>query len=458
MRGMFAGWFLLLASPIAMADEDPPSTPEEPAEPAQIASESYDLDIKSSGQYVLNGAAITRTDLRALIQSDAGRTGSWRIDKSPLAASYALSSITDLLAREGVSAVEVSTVSKNPPVVTELPGAPTAPTIMVTAAAPFRPIGDVRFGGAASGLGSDEALEVGFVVNRAAVGAAGQLGEHISTSVLLEAVENRDESSTGFLVRPRDANVSFPLVASGQLTAKVGIQAPVFGVQPWFNDDVNGFYTVSRSFQSVVILSGIHGPRVMGAAATAKFSEDRGTAAVMVSNTGNVGLAEDNNGKDISGRLQYTVADPVTIVLSGRSGTRSVDDSGRLSAGDAVIRIEYGAIDGLIEGVIGVDDDGSGAAEVPTFIGSNIALAASVPLSSELLDSVRISGRLAFFDPSLATDDADAWLRSNVGLLVRWQTADSTRLLTGLGYDVYTPIDATLPVNHRALVETHWQF
>lgn len=461
MRGMCAGW-LLLASPIAMADEDPPPSPEEPAEsPAEIpqaAGETYSLKIKSSGQYVLNDQPISRNELRALIQSDAGRAGVWKIDQSPLAATYALSSITDLLEREGVSQVEISMVSANPPVRSAEEASPAGPTIMVAAASPITPIADVRFGAAASGLSGDEGLETQFVVNRAAVGAAGTLGEHITTSVLIEAVEARGESTTGFIARPRNAYIRFPLLASGQITAKIGVQQPIFGQQDWFNDDVNGFYTVSQRFQSVTVLSGVHGVRALGAAATARFQEDRGAVSVMVSNTGNVAVTEDNNGKDASARLQYTVAEPLTVALSGRTGTRDADDSGRFSAGNAALVLEYGAMDALVEGVVGVDDDGSGAAELPTFGGANVALAAGVPLSGELLDTLRIAGRLAYYDPSLSTDDADAWLQSNVGLTVSWKTTDKTQLLSGLGYEVYTPIDATLPINHRALVETTFQF
>jgi biopolymer transport protein ExbD len=456
---MFAGW-LLLGSSIALADEDPPPPQEEPTQDAQTAR--FQLEIRSGGQYVLDGEPISRDALRDLIASDAGRAGHWSIQKSPQAASHTLSSVTDLLSRAGVTAVEVTTTAPQTAPVEAPASSPViatpAPTIMVAPATPITPIADVRFGGSATGLSGDEALEVGFVASRVAAGAHAMLGEHTEATILLEAAEMRGESSTGFLVRPRDAWVSFPLTPSGQLTARVGVQPALFGTQTWFNDDVDGFYTVSRSFQTVTLLSGLHNTRVMGASATARFQEDRGTVSLMLSNASDSAKAEDNNGKDTALRLQYRVVDPVTVVLSGSTGPRNVDDSGRLTAGDLAIRLDQGPLDALVEGVIGTDDDGTGAAEVPTFLGTNVAAGVSIPLPPDMLDTVRIAARLAYFDPALSTADADAWMLTGAGVLVRWATAESTRLLSGLGYEIYTPMDATLPINHRALVETHFQF
>ena len=484
MREMFACW-ILLASPIAVAAEDLPSSQDEPTEapaaPPKVTDEIFNLTITSDGQYVLNEDAITPIALQALIQSEAGQVGPWMINLPPSAASSALSSITAVLAQEGVSAVQIATASSStPPLDTAtldtatldtatldtatldtatldtLP--PAGPTILVAAAAPIVPIAEVRFGGSATGLTSSEELLLSAVINRAAVGAAGALGEHISTAVLMEAVEVRDESSTGYVVRPRDAYIRFPVISTGQVTATVGVQEPIFGQQTWFDDDADGFYTVSPRFQSVTVLSALHGVRVMGAAATARLPKERGEVSVMMSNTGDAAVAEDNNGKDVSARLQYTLSEPVTIALSGRSGARNIDDSGSLTAGDAAVRITYGAISGLFEGVVGINDDGSGGTDQPTFGGTNLALTAGVPLSSALLDTLRVTGRLAFFDPNLSTRDADAWLQNNVGLTVSWQTTGTTQLLSGLGYEVYVPIDATIPISHRALAETSFQF
>ncbi|MDG1480054.1 MAG: hypothetical protein P8R54_10720 [Myxococcota bacterium] len=458
-----------------MAAEDLPSPQDEqteaPAVPSKVTDKTFNLTITSDGQYVLNDDAVTPVELEALIQSEAGQEGAWKINLPPSAASSALSSITALLDQEGVSAVQIATASAStppldtppldtppldtPPLST-LP--PAGPTVLVAAAAPIVPIAEVRFGGSATGLTSSEELLLSAVINRAAVGAAGTLGEHISTAVLMEAVEVRDESSTGYVVRPRDAYIRFPVISTGQVTATIGVQEPIFGQQTWFDDDADGFYTVSQRFQSVTVLSALHGVRVMGAAATARLQKDRGEVSVMMSNTGDAAVAEDNNGKDVSARLQYTLSEPVTIALSGRSGSRNIDDSGSLTAGDAAVRIKYGAISGLFEGVIGVNDDGSGDTDQPTFGGTNIALTAGVPLPIELLDTLRVTGRLAFFDPNLSTRDADAWLQNNVGLTVSWQTTGTTQLLSGLGYEVYVPIDATIPISHRALVETIFQF
>jgi len=326
------------------------------------------------------------------------------------------------------------------------------------AAASVVPIADVRFGGSVSGLGPNKGLEYEFSVNRAAAGARAQLGENIEAVVLLDAAESRDETSTGFVVRPRDARVTFPLIPSAQFTAQVGVQPPIFGNQSWFNDDVDGFYTVSDTFQSVSVLAGIHSVRALGVSATASFQEDRGAISAMVSNTGDYAATEDNNGKDSSVRLQYQVIDPVTVVLAGRYGPRIEDDSGSLRAADAAALIQTDTLDALVEGLIGSEDDGTTNQEQATFIGTNVAVGYSVPLPIDMLDTLRVAARLSYFDPSYQTTNADAWMRTGGGMLVRWSTIESTRLLSGIGYEVRIPMDATVPISHQALLETHVQF
>lgn len=463
MRGSLAGW-LLLASPIALADEDPASAVEDPPSSTQDDRERYTLQVRPGDQYTLNGSPITRSELRVITQSEAGQSGIWRIEKSPRAAGYALSSITDLLRRAGITDVVVSTEELQPEVASTAAVVVTpAPAIMVSAPpSPLSPSADVRFGGYATGLGGSEALSYGFQVNRAAAGAQAALGTNIDASVLLEAVETRGETDTGYSVRIRDAWVTIPLAASGQLTATAGVQPVIFGTQSMFNDAVDGFYTVSPSFASATVLSGLHGPRELGVSATALLQEGRGAVSAMLSNTGGT-AGGDNDGQISSLRAQYQVVEPVTVVLSGRAGARNVDNTGSVIAGDLAVRLSHAAVDVLLEGAygteeIGVEVESTGEVLEKTFGSANAAFGLSLPLSSEQLDTIRFTGRLSYHDPSLPTVDADAWLLTGGGVLIRWAGTGEARVLSGFGYDVRTPMDANLPVNHRAMFESSLLF
>ena len=281
--------------------------------------------------------------------------------------------------------------------------------------------------------------------------------------MLIEAVETRGEvSSTGYSVRIRDAWVTVPLAGNGQLTATAGIQPPIFGNQSWFNDTVDGFYTVSPSFASATVLSGLHGPRELGVSATAQLQDGRGAVSAMLSNTGGT-AGQDNDGQISSLRAQYQVVEPLTVVLSGRAGARNVDNTGSVIAGDLAVRLDHDVVDVLLEGAygteeIGIEVESTGEVLAKTFGSANAALGLSLPLSSEQLDTIRFTGRLSYHDPSLPTVDADAWLLTGGGVMIRWAGTGEARLLSGLGYEVRTPMDASLPVNHRAMVESSLQF
>ena len=461
MRGILASWLLLLPS-IAVADEDPPSVDETD----EVEAVAYLLKISPSGQYSVNGIPVTRASLKDLVETEDGQGGVWTVKPAPGTAKHMVLSVLDLLKREGVDNITLDEPPPPPPVSTgpAPDGATPAPTIAVAAPSPVSFIADVRFGLAAEGLGPDDGvLRHAFVLNRTAAGAQAKLGAHSKGKVLLEMVETRDGNATGISARVRDAWVDLPLTEDGAVIVRSGVQLPIFGTQAWYNDDVDGFYTVSRRFQSVTVLSGVHAPRALGVSARGKFADDRGTAALMISNTGNFQATEDNTGKDVSGRLQYELAPPVTAVVTGRYGVRNEDNSGTLTAATAALRYSSDTLDVTAEGLIGSEEnvfaqnDEYAPYEGP-LVGTNLAAGLTLPPPLPVLQSLRLTGRLAYYDPYAQSTNYDAWLQTSAGLIARWRTDEAMQVLGGIGYEVETPMNADLPILHRAMVETNVEF
>ena len=93
----------------------------------------------------------------------------------------------------------------------------------------------------------------------------------------------------------------------------------------------------------------------------------------MFSNTGNAGVAEENNPKDTSGRLVLQPIDPLTVVLTGRYGARGEENTGALSAGTAAVRLDVGSLDVMVEGLTGTDDEDVLDDDRTPFVGGNAA-------------------------------------------------------------------------------------
>ena len=442
MQRTLAGW-LLLTSPIALAQEEPGESQTTAESPVEIVV--WSLQITTSGQYILNGTPTSRTELLTAVQGPTGQQGQWDIYYNPGTASHHTASVVDLLSREGIENFSIATSSANPPEHVSPPPEEEAPTVVV----PQRPIqatADVRFGAEATGLGSDDGeLATGFVINRAAAGASADIGAHIEALVLLEVIQaDSGDMSAGV----RDAWVSFPLEPSGFLSAKVGRQVPIFGHQPWHNDDTNGFYTVGGSFGTLPVLAGLISSRTDGVVAQAQVQDSAGQISAMISNSS--GLT-DSSALEGSARIQYRLLDPLTVVASGLSRSAEAEVSGGLLGAMVGVRLDTKPVDVLLEGLSGTADD-------TPFIGGSGTIALSAGLPVKLLDSVRFSARGAYFDPSLPTEDADAWFLGAGGLMVRWKSMEATTLLSGVGLEVEVPMDATAPVEQRALIETHILF
>ena len=127
------------------------------------------------------------------------------------------------------------------------------------------------------------------------------------------------------------------------------------------------------------------------------------------------------------------------------------------------LRLSHSVVDVLLEGAygseeIGVEVESTGEVLEKTFGSANAALGLSLPLSPAQLDTIRFTGRLSYHDPSLPTVDADAWLLTGGGVMLRWSGTGEADVLSGFGYEVRTPMDANLPVNHRAMAESSFRF
>ena len=64
------------------------------------------------------------------------------------------------------------------------------------------------------------------------------------------------------------------------------------------------------------------------------------------------------------------------------------------------------------------------------------------------VDDLVLVGRFGHDDPSLSTDDADAWMRGDVGLQLRKQGDAGVMGALGIGYGVVVPINVLLPIEH----------
>lgn len=64
------------------------------------------------------------------------------------------------------------------------------------------------------------------------------------------------------------------------------------------------------------------------------------------------------------------------------------------------------------------------------------------------VDDLVLVGRFGHDDPSLSTDDADAWMRGDVGIQLRKRGDAGVMGALGLGYGVVVPINVLLPIEH----------
>jgi hypothetical protein len=353
--------------------------------------------------------------------------------------------------------------------------------VAVAAAAPgwSRMVGEGRLGLSLSQLGSEDgALDARFIATRIAIGSQADLSDRITARLVGNIIETRGQeeapvetvssgeqgsvavnrSATGFSIRPRDAWVQIDLGEQGRFTGRAGIQVPIFGIQPWFNDHSNGFYTSSPRFQSVLLIAGLQGHRAFGGRLDARVS-DAVSVSAMLSNRESAYKEEDNSGKDITFRSVLRPTQPLQVVLSGRYGQQYEENIGTIAFADAAARLDGERSRLMANATYGyTETDVSDPGTRQTVLSVQAAAASTIPLAFQDLEALILVARGGFFDPSLEVDDATGWMQYNLAARAAWSSRDRTDVQTGLGYEQYVPISLTEPISHRIFMEALWAF
>lgn len=444
------------------------------------AAPSRSIGITPSGRYLLDGEAVSRNDLKAAVAAMPGNT-SVTIQADPAAPRYATNSVLELLQREGITDVNLSMRAAEPEPAAEPAAAEPAAATSCGPAAPAwaRPVGELRFGLHFTGLSSDDGpMDNSFRLLRGVFGVQADLGDRVTGRIAGNLLESRGDveytvtdgagvsvgtvsvpsSTEGFIIRARDAWLLTRLDDAGKYRVQTGIQVPIFGIQPWFNDQRGGFYTSSPSFQSVGVLGGLYGVRVMGVRGDAEIG-DIATVSLMASNADNFLVAEENTGKDASARAELRPSESTTLVVSGRYGFQGEENIGTRALVSVAGRYDSEVVRVMGDVIYGFDEaDATDPETRSTLLGAQGAAAATIPATVPGLQSYILVGRVGFFDPDLEVDDATSWMQYNAAARVGWDTRQEAAAQTGLGVEVYVPVSLEEPVTTRVLAEVLWDF
>ena len=476
---------------LALLSSIPPAAFAQEAEPTPA---TQTISIDPEGRYTLVGITISRDALRTVVRDNSSAT--WIISPDEATPRLHIASVEELLQRSGVAFSVSSSPSPAPlPADTTVPppsplppeaipqpgiSVPPPPSWVSPVGGQVRPLAEVRTGLQLSNLGDLDGparAAVGFT--RAALGAHATISPQFQTQILLNVVPLQGTSTAvvsledgtqstfeiprsaeGYGIRPRDLWADLQLGEGGRFLVRAGIVPPIFSVQPWFNDDTSGFYTDAVRFQTLAVLAGLQQVRAAGVSASARLTDDV-TLSVMASNNDNFLLAEDNTGKDISGRLEARQG-PVTGVLSARYAPRGVDNVGGVTSLSAAARLDTAMLRLMAEGLYGLSDpDRSNTEGGVPFVGlqSAATLQIPAPAAQPQIDAYRLAGRVAYFDPQAETTDADAWILLNGGARVALKPQiDGAHAQLGAGYEVEVPINLELAIVHRALLEALWRY
>lgn len=307
--------------------------------------------------------------------------------------------------------------------------------------------------------------ELYFNMSRARVRLNTRFSEQISTRISLDARSMHtattyttegldavavDDFASGFEFRVMDAWGLWSTPNAGDFTA--GLMFHCFGVRCTY-DSSDGFYFGGvDTFMSMSQRVGIIDFRVVGLKWERDFGDRVGVMA-MASNAASAAEREQVVGKDATVRIDvWPVAERLrvtgsAIVGPGGDPGDAYDPTRVAWSGSALAR--FWKLRAL------VDVLGQRRGEI-NGLGWHANLGGDVGLSGSL-DRLELMARVERWEPDLETDDDSSYTTAAAANLY-WASPDSSRVMTGLLYEVILPEDLNLAIEHQATAQARFTF
>jgi len=309
-------------------------------------------------------------------------------------------------------------------------------------------------------------------VPRAELGFEARISDRVQTRMVLHGTEAHDRIDVdpalltthevdqyprGWAVQAQDVYATIQPFDSDDFWVQPGVQMTIFGSRNLFDEAQGEYYLVGPRTEELAELAGVIHGRDLGVRVHGDLLDDRLAVDAMVANgEGHTGIGEGNLAKDLSLRLDVAATDALHIIASGQ---RAIDGpQGRLESLAWSVMAEWrtDGVKALAEYVGGSQDLGP-VKDPRQFVGGQGGLAIEHKVNGKRIDRQVLTARAGYFDPIASVVLADAWFTSDLSLQSWWKAHGPMGFMTGLGYNMWLPMDETQPVAHSLVLQTLFQ-
>ncbi len=341
---------------------------------------------------------------------------------------------------------------------------------------PLHPVGEVRINWDLSrvdnfsGEGRGEAFSHRFTVPRAELGLVARISDRVQTRTVLHATEDHrtvdvdgaiggehqvPRHASGWAFQAQDVYATIQPLDTEDFWIQPGVQMTIFGSRNYFDEARGAYYLVGPRTEELAELAGVVHGRDLGVRVHGDVAEIVGLDAMVSNGNGHTGIGEDNLAKDLALRVDVAATEYLHVVTSAQ---RAVDgpDGGRAHLAWSLMTEWRGdPFRAMVEAIGGTE--GHGGSDARKFMGGQGGLALERGRGVGPLTSQVVTARIGYFDPRLPTLDADAWLTTDLSLQGWWRARAPMGMMTGLGYNLWMPLDVAEPVGHAISFQTLFQ-
>lgn len=352
------------------------------------------------------------------------------------------------------------------------PIGPPPPKLAPPRPPPIQAVGEVRINwdfsrvDNLSGEGRGDDFSHGFEVPRVELGLNSRVSRRVDARAVIRLAEDHalidqdpsllgeslvPEHPTGWAVQAQDVFATVRPLDTDHFWLRAGVQNTIVGARDYFDVPGQGYYLIGPRTEDVSELAGVVHDREIGLRAHGEIGRALAIDGMVANGNGQTGLGEDNLAKDLSVRVDYGLTETLHVVLSGQ---RAVDGpEGKLHdlLWSAMTEWRGDGMRAMAEALGGTEDHGGD--DVRQFLGGQAGFAMDRSHSGDWLDSKGLAARVGYFDPRIHTVDADAWLTADLSAQGWWRSEGPARFMTGLGYNMWMPMDITQPVAHSVTLQ-----
>lgn len=234
-----------------------------------------------------------------------------------------------------------------------------------------------------------------------------------------------------------------------------GVQMTIFGSRNYFDEARGHYYLVGPRTEEVAELASVVHGRDLGVRAHGDIGERLSLDAMVANGNGHTGLGEDNQAKDLSLRADVAATEALHVIASAQRAVDGEEGKRAHLAWSLMTEWRKDSVRAMVEALGGTQDVGGG--DVRQFMGGQGGLALESACDCGPVATRILTARVGYFDPRIHTVDADAWLTADVSMQGWWHARGPMGMMTGLGYNMWMPMDVTQPVGHSVTLQTLFQ-